>query len=90
MVVFSRPDEQRRRQLLGPRLGEVGLKDEEVEAIVEATGPNGDRPGFTYSDLTQRLLPGIVLDAYPDRPIEPERAIAIARDMKPTPAFRDS
>ena len=89
LLVFNRPDEERRRQLLGPRLGEVGFDAEQVEAIVAATGPQGDRPGFTYSDLTQRLLPGIVLDAYPDRTIEPERAIAIAREMRPTPAFRE-
>lgn len=89
LLIFTRPDDERRRQLLGPRLAEVGFDAAEVEAIVAATGPQGDRPGFTYSDLTQRLLPGIVLDAYPDRPIEPERAIAIARDMQPTPAFKE-
>ena len=44
-------------------------------AIVAATGPrqNGDY-GFTFSDLTQRLLPAIVLDAYPDSAVEPNRA----------------
>lgn len=89
LLVFDRPDEERRRQLLGPRLAEVGFEANQIDAIVAATGPNGNRPGFTYSDLTQRLLPGIVLDAYPDRAIEPERAIAIARDMKPTPAFKE-
>jgi len=45
--------------------------------------------GFTFSDLTQRLLPTIVLDAYPHRPIEGERAVSIALGMAPTPAFRD-
>jgi hypothetical protein len=34
-------------------------------------------------------VPGIVLDAYPHRAIEPARAVAIAREMQPTPAFKD-
>ncbi|HJS40453.1 MAG TPA: ATPase, partial [Sphingomicrobium sp.] len=74
---------------LGPRFAELGFAEAEVEAIVAATGPRDGLPGFTYSDLTQRLIPGIVLDAYPERAIEPERAIAIAREMQATPAFRE-
>jgi SpoVK/Ycf46/Vps4 family AAA+-type ATPase len=89
LLIFARPDEDKRRQLLGPRLAEVGFGVADIEAIVVATGPRDGRPGFTFSDLTQRLIPGIVLDAYPDRAIEPERAIAIAREMAPTPAFKE-
>ena len=89
LLVFSRPDEDKRRLLLRPRFAELGFGEADVEAIVAATGPRGDQPGFTYSDLTQRLIPGIVLDAYPDRAIEPARAIEIAREMRPTPAFKE-
>jgi hypothetical protein len=56
-----------------------------------ATGEQPRRAyGFTYSDITQRLLPAIVLDAYPDGPIKPSRAIELARSILPTPPFRDS
>lgn len=89
LLVFGRPDDEGRRELLGPRLAEVGFAPADVDAMVAATGPRGDQPGFTYSDLTQRLIPGIVLDAYPQRAIEPERALAIAREMRPTPPFKD-
>ena len=89
LLIFGRPDEEKRRLLLGPRFAELGFAEAEVEAIVAATGPRDGLPGFTYSDLTQRLIPGIVLDAYPERAIEPERAIAIAREMQATPAFRE-
>jgi AAA+ superfamily predicted ATPase len=88
LLVFDRPDEPSRRQLLEPRLAELGFGPAEVDAIVAATGPRGDRPGFTYSDLTQRLIPGIVLDAYPDRPIEAGRAVTIAQEMEATPPFK--
>lgn len=89
VLEFGRPGEEGRRRLLMPRLTELGFAPDEVEAIVEATGPRNGGAGFTYSDLTQRLIPGIVLDAYPHRAIEPKRALAIAREMKPTPPFKE-
>ena len=89
ILLFDRPDEVRRRELLAPRLAGIGFEASEIEAIVAATGPRDGKPGFTYSDLTQRLVPGIVLDAYPDKPIEAGRALAIARRMEPTAPFRD-
>jgi AAA+ superfamily predicted ATPase len=89
ILAFGRPDEGRRRELLGPRLGGLGFEGSDIEAIVAATGPREERPGFTYSDLTQRLIPGIVLDAYPDRPIDAARALAIAEGMAPTAQFHE-
>lgn len=89
IMFFGRPDEERRRQLLGPRLAGLGFPSQAIEALVAATGERNGHPGFTYSDLTQRLIPSIVLDAYPDRPITPERAVTIAQGLRPTPAFRD-
>lgn len=88
-LIFGRPDDEGRRALLGPRLGELGFSDSDVDAIVSVTGPRNGLPGFTYSDLTQRLIPSIVLDAYPYKPIEPARAVEIARDLQPTPQFKD-
>jgi AAA+ superfamily predicted ATPase len=87
LLLFERPDAAARRNLLAPRLGELGFGEAELDAIVEATGPRNGGVGFTYSDLTQRLIPAIVLDAYPDRAIKPERAIAIAQALQPTPPF---
>ncbi len=88
ILVFGRPDAHRRREVLGLQLSELGFSLREIDAIVDATGGNGG-PGFTYSDLTQRLIPAIVLDAYPDRAIGPERALDIARQMIATPPFAD-
>jgi SpoVK/Ycf46/Vps4 family AAA+-type ATPase len=89
LLYFGRPGNEQRRLLLEPRLAELGFEAKEIEAMVEATGPRDGGPGFTYSDLTQRLIPGIVLDAYPDRPIETSRALALAMEMRPTPAFKE-
>lgn len=89
ILLFGRPGEEQRRLLLQPRLAEFGFSTSEVEAIVAATGPRNGGPGFTYSDLTQRLLPGIILDAYPERSVEPQRALEIACELKATPAFKE-
>lgn len=89
MLVFSRPDEERRRQVVGPLLAGLGFTPAEIDRVVAATGPRNGSLGFTYSDLIQRLIPAFVLDAYPDKAIEPERAIAIAAELEPTPSFRD-
>ncbi len=88
---FARPDDEQRSLVLSSPLESVGLSRHHVAALVAATGPQrGLRDyGFTFSDLTQRLLPTIVLDAYPTRRVEGARAIEIARSMSPTPPFRD-
>lgn len=89
ILVFGRPDAVRRREVLGRKLDELGFNSDDIDAIVEVTGPGDGRSGFTYSDLTQRLIPAIVLDAYPDRGIVPQRALEIAEQMVPTPPFTD-
>jgi len=91
ILAFARPSDEQRRYILGSRLEPVGMPRPQVEALVAATGPQrGSREhGFTFSDLTQRLLPAIVLDAYPSRAIDGARAVEIARAMAPTPPFRD-
>ena len=91
VLSFARPNDDQRRFVLSSRLETLGIGRQDIDQLVTATGPQrGAREhGFTFSDLTQRLLPTIVLDAYPSRPVDGARAIEIARDMAPTPPFRD-
>lgn len=91
ILAFGRPGEEQRAAVLAEPLASLGLSQAQVAAIVAATGPRGELEyGFTFSDLTQRLLPAIVLDAYPSSPVSPARALAIARAMEPTPPFREA
>lgn len=86
---FRRPDREQRLAVVRSGLEGTGMGERDLEVIADATGELDDRPlGFTYSDLTQRLIPSIVLDAFPDRPITGSRAIEIAQSIQPTPAFR--
>ena len=92
ILSFHRPDRGQRRAVLAGPLEELGLSIEDIEAIVDATGESArlgttDGVGFTFSDLTQRLLPAVVLDAFPSRAVEAGKALEIARGMQPTPQF---
>ena len=90
ILTFARPDESQRHAVLGPPLRELGFSDSDVVAIVAETGPNNRKThGFTFSDLTQRLIPTIVLDAFPQQAVDCVRAIEIARTMVATKPFKD-
>ena len=90
VLTFARPDCAQRMAVLSPHLRQLGFSQAQIAAVVDATGPRrqGDY-GFTFSDLTQRLLPAIVLDAYPDDPVDADRALKITQAMTPTAPFRD-
>ena len=91
ILFFARPDESQRRAVLLAVLQPLKFSDAQIEAIVAATGPrDGKGYGHTFSDLVQRLLPTLALDAYPNRAIDPSRAVDLARAMVPTPPFQET
>jgi SpoVK/Ycf46/Vps4 family AAA+-type ATPase len=91
ILTFARPDEAQRYAVLADALKQLGFSRPQIEALVAATGAQKGRSyGFTFSDLTQRLLPSIVLDAYPATAVRPARAVDIAAGMDPTPPFQES
>jgi AAA+ superfamily predicted ATPase len=90
ILVFERPNDLQRRAVLEGSLVDLGFSAREIDQLVAATGGQSKNDyGFTFSDLTQRLLPAIVLDAYPSRPVVAARAVELARAMAPTPPFKD-
>lgn len=90
ILILHRPDENQRHAVLAEPLRLLGFSTAQIEALVAATGAQKGRAyGFTFSDLTQRLLPAIVLDAYPANAVAPERAVEIARGIGPTPPFQE-
>ena len=91
ILTFDRPDDGHRYEVLSNPLKQFGFSEATIKTVIKATGArDGNKYGFTYSDLMQRLLPAIILDAYPGRSIEPERAIQIAMSMQPTPPFQET
>lgn len=86
---FTRPDEQQRRTVLAAALNGTGTHAETLDKLVTITGPGLGRPGYTYSDLTQRLIPAVVLNAFPDRPVTDEDLLALAEMTQPSPVFTE-
>ncbi|MFN4163111.1 MAG: AAA family ATPase [Ferrovibrio sp.] len=90
ILTFDRPNDVQRRAVLADKFRPLGFTAQHIDALVTATGPDKSRGyGYTFSDLTQRLLPAIVLDAYPSRAVIPQRAVEIARSIIPTPPFQE-
>ena len=90
ILEFSRPSDEQRRHILASNLGPLGFSEAEISQLVLITGPRSERAhGFTFSDITQRLLPAMVLDSYPNSAITPARSISIAQAMHPTPPFHE-
>ncbi len=86
---FFRPSREQRLAVLKNGLLGSGISDEELAGLADVTGAaDGRQYGFTYSDLTQRLIPTLILDAFPEGPVTGVRAIGIARGLKPTPPFQ--
>lgn len=88
---FARPTLEQRLVVLKDGLAGSGFTDHDFAQLAAATGDTDDRPyGFTYSDITQRLIPTLVLDAFPDKGITATRSIKFAKVLQPTPPFRSS
>ena len=90
IIYFNRPSEESRHHVLDNPLTELGFNQKEIQKIVDLTGPQKNREfGFTFSDLVQRLIPSIVLDAYPNTSVHPARAIEITKTLIPTSPFKE-
>lgn len=90
ILKFQRPNREQRFAVLEKPLLELGFNKTEIEEIVKITGEKEDREyGFTFSDLMQRLLPSMILEAYPNEAVNPIRSQEIAKQMIPTPPFQD-
>jgi len=87
-VTFTRPNDGQRHAFLSPILTELGFTDAQIRSIVQATGITQGRDyGYTYSDLSQRLLPGLLLAAYPSKRITYDLAKHVIELHPPTPPF---
>ena len=87
---FTRPNDEQRHALLQPVLEEVGFNAQQIRTFVEATGPAPGRAyGYTYSDLAQRLLPGLLLRAYPAHAVSFKMAQEVINSHPPTPPFTE-
>jgi AAA+ superfamily predicted ATPase len=85
---FGRPDHAQRVAVLSGILDGTDIGTEFIQELAAITGATDDRPGFTYSDLTQRLIPAAILAAFPDKPLTADLVLKVAASTAPTPEFR--
>lgn len=90
-LTFDRPNDDVRAAILRQSLPELNLSEKNVQELVRQTSANAKKNkgvGFTASDITDRLLPSALREAYSrGRPIAADDVIALASDMLPSPCM---
>jgi AAA+ superfamily predicted ATPase len=87
---FDRPTAEQRDVVLRNALQNIDLAPATITELVAITGPGSDRPGYTYSDLSQRLIPAAVLRAFPDDALTDDILLDVARRLPPSPVFEET
>jgi AAA+ superfamily predicted ATPase len=86
---FTRPTLEFRQNLLSAQLDGADLSKADIDAIAKELGPTKERKyGHTFSDITQRFIPSLVLSAYPTRKITRDLALQVVDETPPTPPFK--
>lgn len=86
---FTRPNDTQRRKVFEEAFATT-FSAADLDKLAEITGATDETAyGYTYSDLTQRLIPGMLIAAYPDRAIDIDLASEVLARIAPTAPFRD-
>lgn len=87
---FTRPSREQCLALLKTYLAEAGITEEQIDQAATLCVPyDGLGYGYTYSDITQKVLPSALLGAYPDKPISFEMLAETIKGTSPTAPFND-
>ena len=85
---FKRPSDEQRESLLRDAFDNT-FDDHQYGELVRLTGPqrNGRQYGYTFSDVTQRFVPNLLLEAFPDSPVTFDLAKSVLDQLEPTVPF---
>lgn len=85
---FVRPTMEFRKKLLTDQLQGTALSAKDIDVIATALDEtDGRKYVYTFSDITQRFIPSLVLAAYPSNKITRDLATRVLEKTKPTPPF---
>jgi AAA+ superfamily predicted ATPase len=88
-LTFERPNDRARAELFKTSVPELHLKQDQLDELVRLTGEREEKNDgipFTASDITDRLLPSALREAYSiDRELRYEDLLEQALRIKPTP-----
>jgi AAA+ superfamily predicted ATPase len=88
IIMFDRPSDEQRRLIL-ERTFRGAFSKGQIDDLVSATGSSPGALGFTFSDLTQRFLPALLIAAFPNDRVTHDLALEVLKTVQPTPAFRE-
>jgi len=88
---FRRPNDEQRAELFRQALPEIELGTKLLRELVAATGAEAQKKYgvvYTWSDITDRLIPAALREAYAHRrPLAVADLLHHARELEPTPAM---
>ena len=100
---FERPNEEQVRELLRRAFGDifndeqydklVRLTNPKLQEAQKPEHSDEDEPlahegvGYSFSDITQRLIPNIILEAFPDERVSLDVAMSVLSKTEPTRPF---
>ncbi len=88
-LVFDRPNDEARAEIIRTSLPELKLNVQEIKELVHLTGDQAVKNKgvpFTASDITDRLLPAVLRRAYMQhRELKAEDLLQEAKRLEPTP-----
>lgn len=85
---FERPDAEQRERLFRNAFDGT-FDDEQYRRLAKLTGhdENSSDYGYTFSDITQKLIPDIIREAFPDRPVDFDFILSVLGRTEPTRPF---
>jgi hypothetical protein len=88
---FERPSDAIRHAIIASSVPEIAITKAQQDEIIKLTGPKEPKNkgvGFTSSDLTDRLLPNALRQAYTDgRALVAQDIVSQAHEIEATPKF---
>jgi AAA+ superfamily predicted ATPase len=91
-LTFNRPGDDVRAEMFRRSLPELNLSPRTIADLVSLTGQGSKHgsPGFTASDITDRLLPAALREAYAEeRRLTGDDLVRHARTILPTPPMNE-
>lgn len=92
-LTFRRPDDEQRAELFRQSVPEVEITPKHLRELVAATGTDAQKKfgaTYTWSDITDRLVPAAMRDAYAARrPLAAADIVQHAHAMEPTPLMQE-
>jgi len=86
---FNRPNHEQIALVLERSLAGALSKADCNQVAREMVPGQKQKYGYTYSDITQRYLPSLLLEAFPDKRVTLQLAIEVAKSIEPTKPFSD-